>query len=60
MLKSFPVFEGSHLELRADMFNLFNRPNLTAFQSDLSNGNFGRATSAFNARYIQLAARFAF
>jgi len=60
VLKSFPVFEQSHLEFRSDFFNIFNRPNLTTFQSDLSNGNFGKATSAFNARYIQLAARLTF
>ena len=60
ILKSFPIFEKADLQLRADAFNLFNRPNLTNFQSDLSNGNFGRATSAFNARYFQLAARCSF
>jgi len=60
VLKSFPVLEQVHLEFRSDFFNIFNRPNLTNFQSDLSNGNFGKATSAFNARYIQLAARLTF
>lgn len=60
VLKSFPIFDFSHLEFRADAFNLFNRPNLTTLQSDLSNGNFGKATSAFNARYIQIAARLTF
>ena len=60
ILKSFTLYEDVHLQLRADSFNLFNRPNLTAFQSDLSNGNFGKATQAFNARYFQLAARLTF
>lgn len=60
VLKSFGIREYAQLQLRADMFNLFNRPNLTSFQSDLSNGNFGRATQAFNARYFQLAARLSF
>lgn len=60
LLKSFGIREDAHLQLRVDIFNLFNRPNLTAFQSDLSNGNFGRATQAFNARYFQLAGRLSF
>lgn len=60
ILKRFELIESANLELRADSFNLFNRPNLTGFQSDLSNGNFGKATSAFNARYFQLAARLSF
>jgi Cna protein B-type domain. len=60
ILKSFPTYDQMRLELRADAFNLFNRPNLTTFQSDLSNGSFGKATSAFNSRYFQLAARLSF
>ena len=60
VLKSFAISDLAQLQLRADAFNLFNRPNLTAFQSDLSNGNFGKATQAFNARYFQLAGRVSF
>ncbi len=60
LLKSFPVKEWAHAEFRGDAFNLFNRPNLTGFVSDLSNANFGKATTAFNARYFQLAARVTF
>jgi hypothetical protein len=60
ILKAFAVGDFAHLELRGDAFNLFNRPNLTAFQNDLSNANFGKTTQAFNARYFQLAARVTF
>jgi hypothetical protein len=60
VLKSFPVFEQMHFELRADMFNAFNRPNLTSMTNDLSNGNFGKATASYNARYFQLASRITF
>lgn len=60
ILKGFAASDFGHFELRGDAFNLFNRVNLTTFQADLSNGNFGKATSAFNARYFQLAARFIF
>jgi outer membrane receptor protein involved in Fe transport len=60
VMKSFPFRELARFEFRVDMFNLFNRVNLTSFQSDLSNGNFGKATTAFNARYFQFAGRLAF
>jgi hypothetical protein len=60
VLKSFPIRELAHFEFRVDMFNLLNRVNLTSFQSDLSNGNFGKATTAFNARYFQFAGRLTF
>jgi hypothetical protein len=68
LLKNFPIREHG-FQIRADAFNLFNRVNLTMpggatpaspVISDLSNASFGRATSAFNARYFQLAARFNF
>ena len=60
LLKSFPVHGWAHFQIRSDFFNVFNRPNLTTFVSDLSSGNFGRATNAFNARYIQVAGRLNF
>ena len=60
VLKSFPVKEWGQFEFRADAFNLFNRPNLTGMVADLSNGSFGKATTAFNARYFQLAGRLNF
>jgi hypothetical protein len=68
LLKNFPIREWG-FQIRADGFNLFNRVNLTMpagatpaspVISDLSNASFGRATSVFNARYFQLAARFNF
>jgi hypothetical protein len=60
VLKSFPVLKQVRLEFRSDFFNIFNRPNRTNLQSDPSNGNFSKATSAFNARYIRLVARLTF
>ena len=60
ILKSFPIQEWAHIEFRGDSFNLFNRPNLTGMVADISNANFGKATSAFNARYFQLAVRLTF
>ena len=37
--------ERFSLEFRADVFNLFNRVNLTQPDSDLSSGTFGYSTS---------------
>ena len=42
--KEFKI-ERFALEFRADIFNLFNRVNLTAPDSDLSSGTFGHSTS---------------
>jgi hypothetical protein len=56
---SAPWFFGERLRLeaRGEFYNLFNRSNLTGVQGDLSQGNFGKATSQLNARYIQLHLR---
>lgn len=43
-----------HLEARAEAFNLFNRPNLTGVNSDLSSSLFGHSTNQLPARSIQL------
>lgn len=46
--------ERLHLEARAEAFNLFNRPNLTGVNSDLSSSLFGHSTNQLPARSIQL------
>ncbi len=43
-----------HMEMRAEAFNLFNRPNLTGVDSDLSSSLFGHSTNQLPARSIQL------
>ncbi len=69
LMKRFPIRNWAHFEFRADFFNLFNRVNLTMpggatpaspTISDQSSASFGKATSAFNARYVQLAGRINF
>lgn len=60
LAKRFPLKDWAQFEIRGEAFNIFNRVNLTGFISDQSNGNFGRATQAFNARYFQLAGRLSF
>ncbi|HVX65757.1 MAG TPA: hypothetical protein VHA11_04100, partial [Bryobacteraceae bacterium] len=54
------VKEGANLQFRGEMYNLFNRVNLSTFDTDLSSGTFGFATSAFTPRSVQFAARLEF
>jgi hypothetical protein len=60
ILKNIPLKEILRLQFRCEFFNLFNRPNLSGFTNDLSNAQFGKATSTFNPRYIQLGAKLSF
>jgi hypothetical protein len=52
--------EFRNLELNLDVFNALNRNNLTDVVGELSSPLFGRATSALQARTIQLSVRFNF
>ena len=54
------VKEGARLQIRAEAFNLLNRVNLNGFDTNLTSGTFGFATSTFTPRSIQLAARIEF
>jgi hypothetical protein len=60
LLKNIPITEGIRFQFRTEFFNLFNRPNLTTFISDLSNAQFGKATATFNPRYIQFGGKISF
>jgi hypothetical protein len=57
-----PWFHGekADIELRGEIFNLFNRPNLTNVDSNLADSEFGRATSQLPAREVQFHVRFQF
>ena len=52
--------EGASLEIRADVFNLFNRVNLTQSVSDLASPLFGRSTSQNLTRSTQLGLHISF
>ena len=52
--------ESLHLQLQAEIYNLFNRVNLTGVNSDLSSGLFGHATNQLPARSLQLHVRASF
>ena len=57
-----PFFFGEKMtiEARGEVFNLFNRANLTGMSSDLSAGTFGHMTNQLPARYLQIHLRASF
>lgn len=60
LLKNTRIGERANLQLRMEMYNLFNRANLGGISSSLTSSTFGRSTSQYNARFLQLGARFEF
>ena len=46
--------------MRVEAFNAFNRVNIRGVASSLTSANFGRATSAYQARTMQLALKYLF
>jgi hypothetical protein len=59
--KQFPVFvEGHNVEFRAEAFNVTNRTNLMAPNSNRSSGSFGQIGGTFPARQIQFALKYIF
>ncbi|HCC58412.1 MAG TPA: hypothetical protein DEQ47_14370, partial [Solibacterales bacterium] len=48
------------LQLRFEFFNVLNRVNLQGIHRDLSDPLFGRSTSTFDPRILQLGARLVF
>jgi hypothetical protein len=58
--KDFRVTERLRVQLRGELFNAFNVANFNAVDNVLVSPNFGRYTSAFDARRAQLVARVVF
>jgi hypothetical protein len=52
--------EGAELQFRTEIFNIFNRVNLTQVTGDLSSPFFGQSTGTFGARDFQFGLRLAF
>lgn len=55
-----PITEFTRLEFRAEFFNLFNKTNFRAANSDINSAAFGNINSAFPARQVQLALKLSF
>jgi len=60
MMKNFALKERTNLQFRAEAFNAPNRVNLGGVTSNMNSSNFGRVTSAGDARRFQLGLRFTF
>ena len=58
--KDTAITEQLRLQLRFEVYNLFNRVNLGLVNTELPSTTFGRSTSQFNPRWIQLSARLSF
>jgi hypothetical protein len=54
LAKNTTLYERLRLQFRFDYFNVFNRTNLTSTDGDLAHATFGKATSQFNPRWLQL------
>ena len=61
--KSFVPKEGTRIELRAEMFNLFNHPRFASPDTAFQGSGFGTITSSapgYSPRYFQFGVRFEF
>jgi hypothetical protein len=60
LTKNNRIRETANLELRLEVFNLFNRASLGAINGSTSSSSFGKVTSQYYARFLQLDAKFQF
>jgi len=56
--KQVSVGSSSRVEIRLEAFNLFNRTNFQAPNGNKSSGGFGTITSTYDARQLQIGAKF--
>jgi hypothetical protein len=63
LIRGFPVTEHTHLDFRAEAFNLFNHPWFGNPSTSLNSPTFGQITSTLsptNQRILQLALKYVF
>jgi hypothetical protein len=60
LLKETKIFERLDLQLRFEIYNVLNRVNLQGVDANLPDGNFGRVTSQYNPRNLQVGAKIVF
>jgi len=54
LAKNTHITERVSVQLRFDYFNVFNHVNLQGVDGNLADGTFGKSTSQFNPRWLQL------
>ncbi|HEX4168065.1 MAG TPA: hypothetical protein VHZ55_21580 [Bryobacteraceae bacterium] len=60
LFKDTKLYERLNLQLRFEVFNVFDRPNLMGVDANLADSTFGRVTSQYNPRWLEVAAKFTF
>jgi hypothetical protein len=60
LMRRIPVGGGRSIELREEVFNLFNTPNFNQPNAVAGAANFGTITSALDPRVAQIAVKFLF
>ena len=60
LTKNTNLSEGLNLQLRGEVFNLFNHPNFNLPDNFLGSPTFGQITSARDPRHIQLGVKLLF
>jgi Carboxypeptidase regulatory-like domain len=60
LLKNTRITERVNFQLRFEFFNLFNRPNLENVDTNLPDGNFGKATGQYTPRFMQIGGNLTF
>jgi outer membrane receptor protein involved in Fe transport len=58
--KSTAITEHTKLEIRVDVFNIFNQAQFENPDTNITDPTFGQITTTYDPRIIQLAARFSF
>jgi hypothetical protein len=60
LFKNFPFTEAVRLQFRGELFNIFNHTRLGAPSASVTSTTFGRITSAYDPRIVQLGLKLIF
>ena len=60
LMRRIPIMESTHVEVRAEAFNVLNHPVFGNPRSSLTDNNFGRILSAADPRIFQFALKYVF
>lgn len=63
LAKHFPlgfINEGARITFRSEFYNLFNQTNFLAPDVNVTSANFGRVSSTFDPRFVQMALKLTF